>query len=373
MILNIKLIALSILISGVVIASISDYNTLSISNRLTFFMLASGLTLGSIFYLNKDIFSLMYYYLSIVLIFVFVYVFWMFGLWAGGDVKLLTAISALLCVDYLDILPTFNLYGCSFPFYGNMLFIPALSVIVNSVFSVVPIILFIILYEIIKNKRYLMKDIFCTDDLINVATTLNILGIYFLINYTVHIDNFLLNIAVLLFVSFAVNNISKRTNHVIIPLTIITLIMNILHDNIQIYLLELVIITCIVLIKNIIKNNLLKQVLSHSVAIDKLSESMILSYNLVKYDDEYFFDKRGLKERLLQKENIKPVITQKAHGLTPDDIRLLETLSTNGRIADYVLIKHSVAFAPFILCGLILTLTIGNTYLIINELIGVII
>lgn len=373
MILTIKIIALSILVSGVVIASISDYRTLTISNRLTFFMFISGLALGTVFYLNVDIFCLAYYYLSVLLVFIFVYVLWTLGLWAGGDVKLLTAMSTLLCVDYLDILPTFSLYGYVFPYYGGTVFIPTVSVIVNSVLSVVPIIVIIILYEIIKNKPHLMKDIFTTDDLINVATALNIFGIYFIINNTFHIDNIMVNIALLLFVSYAVNAISKRLKHIVIPLSVIIIILNVIHNSISLYLMETIIITGIVLIKNVLKNDLLKQVLSHKVAIDELSESMILSYSLVKFNEEYFFDKRGMKERFVERDDYEVVIAQKARGLTDKDIDLLKRLYDENRIDDEVLIKHSVAFAPFILCGLIVTLTVGNTYLVIRDLLGVII
>ena len=373
MTLTIKIIALIILFSGVVIASISDYKTLTISNKLTFSMFIVGLTLGTIFYLNNDILGLLYYYLSILLVFVFVYILWKIGLWAGGDVKLLTGMSTLLCVDYLNILPKFSLWGYSFPFYGSMLFIPTMSVIVNSVVSIVPIILCIIIYEIIKNKPYLMKDIISTGDLINLVTTLNIFGIYFLINNIVHIDNIIANIIILLFLSFAVNKLSKRVRKTIIPMTIILFIMNVIHENMQIYLIETIIILCIVLIKNVMKNDLIKQVLSREVAIEDLSESMILSYSLIRCDDKYFFDKRGLKEKILQKEDYEYIITQKAHGLTIEDISILKHLHKNGVIGNKVLIKRSVAFAPFILCGLIVTLTIGNTYLLIKDLLGVII
>ncbi|MDO5825893.1 MAG: A24 family peptidase, partial [Methanosphaera sp.] len=279
MISSIKIIAFTVLIVGVVIASISDYKTLTISNKLTFFMFSSGLILGTAHYLTNDIKNLLPYYLSILLVFIFVYILWHIGLWAGGDVKLFTAISTLLCADYLDILPRYTFYGYVFPFFGGMTFIPTLSLITNSVLSIVPIIIIVIIYEIIKNKTYLIKDIVKRYDLINIASTLNAFGIIFLINDIIHIDNFMANIVFLLFISYTVNEISKKVEYTVIPLTLIILVMNVQYNNLQIYLLETAILLTVVLIKNIIKYNLLKETLSYDVKISELTESMILSYD----------------------------------------------------------------------------------------------
>ncbi len=372
MILNIKILALTILVLGVVFASVSDYKTLTISNKLTFFMLSCGISLAGIYYFYMNPAGFLGYLLSVVVVYLIVYLMWHLGLWAGGDVKLLTAIASLLCVDYLDILPNFHIGGYVFPYYGNAFFIPALSVIVNSVVSIIPLILFITLYEIIKNKSYLIKDLFKKDDLINLLSTLNTLGIIFIINYEIHIDNLIVNVLLLLLISYMINRLSKKFRYMTIIITPIIIMISISYNNIQNYLIESMILITAIVVKNIIKDGLLKEALSYEVKLDKLHESMIPSYNLIKKDDKYLFDKRSLKEKISDNKDCEYVITQKAHGLTDEDIGILKELNKKGLISDSIKIKRSVAFAPFILAGLIITLTIGNTYLLINEFIGVI-
>lgn len=373
MLLNyIKITSLSILIIGVTIASYTDIKYLTVSNKLTSLMFTSGIILGSIFYLNNSIMNLIFYYLSIICVFIFVYLLWRIGLWAGGDVKLFTAISTLFCIDYLDIIPKFYINNHIFPYNEYIIHIPTFNLIVNSVFAILPIILFIVIYDIIKNKPHLIKSIFKKSDINNMIISLNTLTLYFIFNSICHIDNLILNISSLIILSVINNEISKRSRHILLIITIIIICKVIYLNIISTYLFELICVCFIILIKNIFKENLIKEALSYEVNVNQLEESMILSDKLLFYNGEYFYENRTLKNRLLNYKKYEVILEQKAGGLSLVDIEILKRLEKNNHIDKAIKIKKSLPFVPFILSGLIITLSLGNVFALIRDLMGVI-
>ncbi|KXA91250.1 hypothetical protein AKJ57_01920 [candidate division MSBL1 archaeon SCGC-AAA259A05] len=142
------LVALLALIT-VFIANYTDLKERVIPNRLTFSMIAAGIALYIGFGIYKqDLFFAIQGALWAGIAFALAYGFWFIGGWAGGDVKLYTALGALLAgyeASSLEILPSG--YGVS---YMAAPYPPPFTVLFNGVICLAPV---LIAYVIIKSIR----------------------------------------------------------------------------------------------------------------------------------------------------------------------------------------------------------------------------
>lgn len=120
------------------IGSYTDVKYGIIGNKLNLIFLVLGICFNLIFTLIFDDFS--FIFLSVfsgVVTFIFTYALWICGLWAGGDVKLLTAIGFTLPVNYLN-------------YVSFMIWPFSVDLIINSIIIAFP---FIILYVSVYNLR----------------------------------------------------------------------------------------------------------------------------------------------------------------------------------------------------------------------------
>ena len=105
----IKIFGIILVVMCCLIAVYTDVKFQVIPNKLNFLTLLLGVILVTSFYIFKsDVYGLLFYYFSMMMVFGISYVIWRLGIWAGGDVKLFTAISSLLIKDFLMILPVFS-------------------------------------------------------------------------------------------------------------------------------------------------------------------------------------------------------------------------------------------------------------------------
>lgn len=363
----IKIFAITLVVLTCIIATYTDIKYQIIPNKLTFTVGIIGFALGVYYYLMLGAGGLTFYFLSILLVYILSYILWRIGLWAGGDVKLFTTLSTLLVADYMDILPTFNVAGVIFPVYFDYIS-PIFELIFNSILSVLPLILLIISYEILKNKTYLMKDLTKNICLIDVVISLNTLMIF-----TILVDildvSIIIEFIILVIISYLNNRISKKYKTVTIAITVITLVIMVIRNMTMIYLLESISISIIYLIRAIIKSGIISEALKNNVKIDDLTESMVLAYNLCYDGGKYYFDKRKLKEKLTSKKEDEIIISTRAAGLSSDEIKLIRKFYCEGLLPDnQILIKKTLSFGPFVLAGLLVTLTIGDVYLLILQI-----
>jgi len=296
----IQLLGLFILIISCLISTYTDIKYRIIPNKLTIPLGIIGLVLVSSYYYFINNFNL-FYYVSIIVIYIISYIFWFFGVWGGGDVKLFTAISTLLIPEFLIILPNYYIGSICLPIF-SLNSIPTLYLMINSILSVVPIILIIVTYIIFKRKSYLIKNFRETMDLNNGLIIINSVMITLSIMKIFDVHDFVLNIIFLMFITYLHRKVVKKY-YLLIIISLTILIYQILTNNTLLYIKTFIFINLIIIIKNIISNNLIKEALTDTYKINQLKEGMILSYPLCRNEKEYYFDKSTIKDKIMK--NIK--------------------------------------------------------------------
>ena len=365
----IKILGIIIVTVCCVIATYTDVKRQVIPNKLTFSTLFLGILLVSFYYYLINNFNI-FYYISIVIVFIFAYVLWKMGVWAGGDVKLFTAISSLLIPEFLDVLPNYMFFGMSLPLNVLNINIPTFLLIFNSVLSIMPIVLLIILSIIIKEKHYLIKELFDSLNFKEVFLSLNSLMIGYVIISSINVYS-PIKIVILIIVSLLISQIIKY-DILLLIISLAIFIQQLLDANILLYLEELLIISLIVSIINIYKKGIVKEALTKNIDVNNLEEGMILSYPLCYRNNRYFFDKRGIfkniKDKLNNSDTEEEICGIEAKGIDKKDIDLIKQI----HYIKVVPIKRGLSFAPFILCGLVITFSIGNTVELIRILLELI-
>ena len=147
---HLDLIPAAVALVGSCVAIYTDMRWRIIPNKLNYPMMAFGV----VFYLflgfsKMDLMVAISGVLGAIICFAIGYVLWLTGGWAGGDVKLFTALGALL-------------YGYSMPF-GNPIYPVPLTLLFNSVIVSIPV---LIVYSIIlraRGERVLYEEVKITD------------------------------------------------------------------------------------------------------------------------------------------------------------------------------------------------------------------
>ncbi len=365
-----RILGILVVVICCIIATYSDVKYLIIPNSLTFSMIIFGLLYVSFYFILIGHFNL-FYYVSVVFIFILSYILWYFGLWAGGDVKLFVAISTLFIPEFLCVIPQYSLCGFIFPNFGVGFLVPTLVLIFNSIISVLPVILLTILYIIFKDKPYLKNELVNTFDIYTALLDLNIIIILNSIFNLISIDNILIKWLFIVVLMFIITKfINKNNKKTIITLTIITIIYKLYTASINQYIISWIMIETTITIINLTKNNLTSKIFTDTKKIEDIEESMILSHKLcIDQYDKYYFN-TTLKEDI-QKQ--KTIIENQARGLTNHEIILLKELIKQEKIENKIPIKRGIPFAPYILTALIITIIFGNMYEIIKIIIGVVI
>lgn len=363
----IKLTCILALFISCIICTYTDIRYLIIPNRITFSMILLGLVMSTAYFVYiQEYIELLFYYLTVILVYIINYFLWRLGVWAGGDVKLFTAISCLFVDDYLSVIP--SLCNLSFPLFRGEFFIPSFELMANSIFSIVPIIVLIVLYEIIKNKRYLIDKVRSCIAFNESFILINSLTMCIVINNMLNIDNVIINLLILGFLSFIINRISEKSKLINITISVIILIYSAIKMQLPNYLIKFILIITVLSMINILKSGLLKEALSRKISTDSLEEGMILTYNLCYDGNKYYFNKKGLMDRINLDEEV--VVDSLAHGVSVEDVDLIRKLVSEDKLDDDIYVKKSMSFAPFILMGLVVTCTIGSSYLAFIRVLG---
>ena len=131
---------------------------------LAFFGIMSNLILSLI---STNIKFILASIISMVITYTITYMLWKLNMWGGGDVKLFTAIAAVipsgLNIDFLNIFPQLSIYPFSF------------SVVVNSILVSFPFLLIFVIHLIYKNKIF-------NDNIDFLANILNIESLKYIKN-----------------------------------------------------------------------------------------------------------------------------------------------------------------------------------------------
>ncbi|MDO5851016.1 MAG: A24 family peptidase [Methanobacteriaceae archaeon] len=345
--MNLEIILILLSIITCIISTITDIKQEIIPNTLTFSMIIIGLIITTVNYIINNNLNINYY-LFIILTFTFSYILWYLNVWAGGDVKLFTALACLLPPEIQNMV-IYNIMGITIPIHN---FIPLpITLILNSILLILPLLLLMITRTIFKKytKKQILKITINKEILINTTKLSIVILLINLISQYILIDHILIKITLLFLLTIIINKLLKN-NRITYTLIIPIILYSILTSKI----IEISIIYCLCLmiksIKIVFKNNIIKETLTTKQPINKLEEGMIL-------------------RKPIKKDN-QIIIKPQSHGLTKKEIQKIQQLKQTPKT---ILIQKSISFAPIILLGLITTITIGNLTLIINNLLQTII
>ena len=384
MIFNIPLICTVIAIIACIYASYTDLKSGIIQNKLTFSLIALGLILNAVYaVITNNVWFIIIGIIFTAVIYVLGYIFWKLGAWAGGDVKLFTALAALL--PFSPSLLNYNVLGVAFPI-GAIYGFP-ITIIINSLLSILPFLLIYVLFIALRRKPYLVDEIVAPIKeykknmllalIITAATTLA----YIIVSYIPY-KSILILLVLIVALVLAIIKLPNKVKVVIISiLTIFAL-----YTHLELTLIGIVIlflsITAVALLK-VFLASVNKKALQDNYKISDLKEGMIPAYNIYEKEDEVYVDNKGFSDKI--KESLekgdptsfmaskgKLLISSMAAGLTEDNINLLKKLSEENKIDNELKIKRGVPFAPAILIGLLISLFIGDLAVILQKILYVI-
>lgn len=381
MIIDIPLITVILAMAACIYASYSDLKRGIIPNKLTFPLIAIGIVLNGIyaFMIGEFLFILVCVVVTGV-IFGLGYLFWKMGAWAGGDVKLFTALAAL--IPFNPLLVSYQIFQVPFPVEGIYPF--PLTLIINSILSILPFLLIYVFYVVAKDKPYLMGELTAPvkDYQKNIVLTLVItsaVNITLFITQQLRLQIIIISLILIYLLSLLISKLPNRVKAVLVSLVTVAA----LFYNFQITLISMGVLFISIIILEVVRKLLTsvsKEALQDDIPLDKLSEGMIPAYNLYQQDDDKIYvDDKSFTDKL--KESFKTrdpsmltttpgkrLVGTMAAGLTNDDIDLLKKLHHDGKISSKFRVKKGVPFAPSILIGLIISLFIGDLAYILQKI-----
>ncbi|EKQ53220.1 MAG: Flp pilus assembly protein, protease CpaA [Methanobacterium sp. Maddingley MBC34] len=379
--IDIPLITATIAIVACLYASYSDLKRGIIPNKVTFPLIAIGIILNGIYaFTIGNIWFIIICAVVTGVIFALGYLFWKMGAWAGGDVKLFTALAAL--VPFNPILISYQVFQVPFPVIGIYPF--PLTVIINSILSILPFLLIYVFYVVVKTKPHLIDELISpvkTDYKKNIVLTLVITSAVTLSYFISQQFRIQLIIIILILIYLLSLVISKLPNYVKAVLVSVVTAAAIFY-NPKITIISIVVLFISIIIIEIIKKLLTtvsKEALQDEYPLKELKEGMIPAYNLYQRDDKVYVDDKSFTDKIkdsfktrdlsiLTAPPGKRLVGTLAAGLSTDDIQLLKQLHHEGKISSKFRVKKGVPFAPSILIGLLISLFIGDLAYILQKI-----
>lgn len=378
----IPLIAAIIAVLACIYASYSDLKRGIIPNKLTFPLIVVGLVLDGIYAVMIGNYWLIVSAGIITLvIFILGYLFWKMGAWAGGDVKLFTALAALLCI-YPPLI-NYQILNYQMPVYANYPF--PFTLIINSILSMLPFLLIYVLYIAVKYKPHLLGELvspvknYRKNIILALVITSAVTLTIFIVPY-LPFQVILISLILIYLISFVISKLPESFKLVLIAVVTVYA----LYQNIEVTITGIVVLFLSLSFVQIIRKLLTKvskEALQDDYKINELKEGMIPAHNLYQSGDKIYYDDKSFFEKI--KEAIKTgdiskistsrgklLISTLAAGLKEEDIELLNKLSMEDKIPDTFKVKKGVPFAPSILIGLVISLLIGDLAIIFLNILN---
>lgn len=401
MVLDIPLVCTFIAIIACLYASYTDLKSGIIQNKLTFSLIGLGIVLNAVYaFMINDIMFIVVGVIFTAVIFALGYIFWKLGAWAGGDVKLFTALAALL--PFYPLALSYNIWGVAFPivsFYGF-----PITLIINSLLSILPFLLIYVLFIAIRRKPYLLDELLAPvkgyrNNIVVSFFVISALIVTLFVRTTFHIvspyELILISIIVVPILTFIITKLPSILKCAVVILTFLFVILgnfslslstNTIITNIEWIVCGLIVVFLSIIFVGIVRSLLTsvnRKALQDDYEINDLKEGMIPAYSMYKRDNKVYVDDNGVFGKI--KESLKNgdptsfmapkgklLISSMAAGLTEDDINLLKELYSEDKIDSKIKIKRGVPFAPSILIGLLISLFIGDLAVILQQIMYVI-
>ena len=382
MIIEIPLLCTIIALLACLYASYTDLKLGIIPNKLTFPLIGLGIVLNVFYaFLIGNIWLMVYALIFTAGTFVLGYILWRLGAWAGGDVKLFTALAALL--PFYPQIVNYNLLGIQFPINATYPF--PLTLIINSILAILPFLLIFIFYIVLKKKPYLMDELIAPlkNYKKNIVLTLVITSagaVTLVITPYLPYQLILISLILIYLLTFVISKMPNRVKAVVVSVLIVFALYKSVYLTIIGVIVLFLVLNVIELIKSLL-TTVNKKALQDDYEINDLKEGMIPAYNMYKKDDEIYFDKKGFFDKI--KESIKEgnvlklsepkgelLISNMAAGLSKEDIEVLKKLLNEDKISNKLKIKKGVPFAPSIFIGLLISLFIGDLAIILQKVLS---
>jgi len=377
---NIPLICAVISVIACFYAAYSDLKSGIISNKLTFPLIGIGIALNALYaFIINDPWFIVKGLIFIAIVYIISYIFWRMGAWAGGDAKLFTALAALLPVQPLII--QYSLFNVNFPVISNYGF--PITIILNSIISLLPFLLIYVLFIVLSSKRYLIDELISPikDYKKNIISTLVITSA---VTLTVLIAAYLpyklmIIVLILIFIlSFIISKLPDTIKAVVT--TVLTLYA--LYTGPQLTIISIItLFVTLTIVRIILKilTTITKKALQDDYKVEELKEGMIPAFKIYEQDDKIIIDDKGIMDKIresakkgdvfgLMRPEGKLLIGTMAAGLSQDDINFLNKLVKENRIENKITIKKGIQFAPSILIGVIISLFMGDLVLILQKI-----
>lgn len=379
MLTEIPLLCTIIALIACIYASYTDLKSGIIQNKLTFPLIGLGVVLNSIYAYSTGNLLLIIYVLGITAaIFVLGYILWKFGAWAGGDVKLFTALAALL--PFFPNIINYNFLGNQFPIIA--LYPYPLTVIINSILAILPFLLIFIFYIVFRKKTYLIDELLAPvkDYKKNIMLSLVItaaLTLTIIINPYLPLRIIFISLILIYVFTFIISKLPNSIKVVVVTILVIFA----LYNNLLITIISIIILFVSITVFEVLKKILTtinRKALQDDVKINELKEGMISAYNIYEKNNEVYIDDKGMMAKIkesIQKGDIskisapkgKLVVSNMAAGLSKKDIDHLKTLYSDNKISEAITIKKGVPFAPSIFIGLLISIFIGDLAVILQK------
>lgn len=366
-------IAILVSIAGLIGATYTDLKERIVPNKLNYGLVFAALIIyGAQSVFEFSYMPLFYSAVGLGVGFLFGWVLWKLGVFAGGDVKLFMGLGALNPWTPL-LAQTINIFNILPKFYSLGLFFFPITLFICSLVSFLPYGMAVVLYKLLKNKPFQKK----------LAKEMTIQ-----IKQAIHFALFAASAYILtlsfspayLFAFVAIIGwglVGRYKKYVtFVSLAAGAVINPVLLLQTSIFLLAISVIGY-GMIKLLLS---LRPLLSKKVSVVKLEEGMIPAnsflYNrkkvvmvepisvgqIIKYAKEQKLIEM-LRELTGEKKEI--ISSNKARGMTLEEIRLVKKLARLGKMPKKIMVKDSMPFVPTVLIGYFICLLIGDFFLII--------
>jgi preflagellin peptidase FlaK len=386
MLINIPLITIIIALVACIYASYSDLKEGVIRNNLTFPLIAIGIVLNAIYVFTSSASIFLFIECAVVtgVIFVLGYIFWKMGAWAGGDVKLFTALAALLPFYAIPLYPSLvNYHILGVPFPAEAVYPFPFTLIINSILSILPFLLIYVFYIVVKNKPHLIGELTTPikqykKNIVLTLVVTSAVTITYTLTKQLNIQIILLSLILIYLLAFIFSKFPNRAKAVLISVVTVYALITNFKITISGIVLIFISITILEIVKKLL-TSVSKEALQDNYKMSELKEGMIPAYSVFEKDNRVYVDDQSFTSRikaalktgdvsLINPPKGKLLVSSMAAGLTEKDIDLLKELKNKNKLVDIFRIKKGVPFAPSILIGLLISLFIGDLAFILEKI-----
>ena len=356
-------------IFGLGYATYTDFKERIVANRLTFGLIAMGIALHFADALANAQMLIFYETIfAVIATFVFAYALYHFGVWAGGDVKLFTAIAALNPINYAFL---GGALGISAPLLGTIaLPLFPLTLFVFSVLAMLPYGLALSINGIRKNaelKKIILPEI--RERLLHIAEFAVAVGALNAIFIQLKWNPYLVLI-VLIAMAFLPKIARIALDIVLVAAALFFDAYALAFDFIALFA---VVSAIYLLLKLYVVGR--DEAMRKKIKITALEEGMIVAENIVSRNGkiirvkplgfgelwDYFrgMNMRALSERMRIRGKII-ASARNAGGVSEKEIVELKKLVKQGKLKNEICIKMSVPFVPAVLIAFIVLSIAGD-------------